>query len=465
MSTQDIANDDRFLEGNGNDESPIIKVIGVGGGGNNATSHMFNQNVKHVTFAIVNTDRQALLNSPVPTRLMIGPTVTKGLGAGNKPEVARAAAEESEEDIKALFNDDTRMVFITAGMGGGTGTGAAPVVARIAKELGVLTIGIVTIPFLFEGERKILKALAGAEEMQKNVDALLVINNERLTEIYPDLNFDNGFAMADDTLTVAARSIAELITTAGRINVDFNDVDTTLRNGGAAVISTGYGEGPNRVTKAIDDALNSPLLKNRDILSSKRLLFNLYYSREAQDAFVMAEAAELTNFISTIDSQVDVIWGVKYDETLENKVKITILAAGFEESAETFRREQQQQKLEQQQQQTVRREPRPQQPEPHHDSEAAKRIIAQQYGTDKVEHLQRQKERQTHIILNPAQMDDDATIETLENTPAYNRDKKLTSEINNSIRPDLYTHTGERHATDSGSPIGGAGSIDFLSND
>ena len=256
MTIEDITNDSNFLIGS-NDET-IIKVIGVGGGGNNAIKHMYNQGIKNVSFVVCNTDKQALDHSPVPNRVLIGPNITKGLGAGNKPEVARLAAEESTEQIDALFNDNTRMVFITAGMGGGTGTGAAPVVARIAKERGLLTIGIVTIPFLFEGEKKILKALDGADEMSKYVDALLVINNERLTDIYRDLDFINAFGKADETLSTAARSISELITCNGHINLDFNDVDTTLRNGGAAIISCGYGEGENRVTKAINDALKSP---------------------------------------------------------------------------------------------------------------------------------------------------------------------------------------------------------------
>ena len=245
-----------------------IMVIGVGGGGNNAINHMYRQEIKGISYVVCNTDAQALSNSPVPERLLIGPTTTKGLGAGNKPERAREAAEESAEDIGKLFDASTRMVFITAGMGGGTGTGAAPVVARIAKEKGVLTIGIVTIPFLFEGEKKILKALAGADEMSKYVDALLIINNERLTDIYKDLEFTEAFAKADDTLTTAAASISELITCEGYINLDFNDVNTTLRDGGVAIISSGCGEGENRVTKAINAALNSPLLKNRDVEGS-----------------------------------------------------------------------------------------------------------------------------------------------------------------------------------------------------
>lgn len=257
----------------GKARQPIIKVIGVGGGGNNAVSHMYEQDINDVSFVILNTDRQALEHSPVPTRVQIG----NGLGAGNKPEVAREAAEAAADRILELFEDNTKMVFITAGMGGGTGTGAAPVVARLAREKGLLTIGIVTIPFLFEGVRKIDKALAGADEMSKFVDALLIINNERLNVIYPDLNFVNAFDKADDTLTTAARSISELITSEGKINLDFNDVDTTLRNGGAAIISTGYGEGEHRITKAIDDALNSPLLKTA-ISSLPRSCFSISIS-------------------------------------------------------------------------------------------------------------------------------------------------------------------------------------------
>ncbi len=465
MTIEDIQNDNKFNDGK--HEEIIIKVVGVGGGGNNAITHMFKQNIKDVTFAIINTDRQALNSSPVHTRLMIGPTVTKGLGAGNIPDRARAAAEESEEDIKDLLSDDTQMVFITAGMGGGTGTGAAPVVARIAKEMGILTIGIVTIPFLFEGRKKILKALEGAQEMAKNVDALLVINNESLTEIYPEVNLDNGFALADDTLTVAARSIAELITTPGRINVDFNDVDTTLRNGGAAIISTGYGEGPNRVSQAIEDALNSPLLKNRNILSSKRLLFNLYYSRDAGEPFVMSEASELTNFISSIDTgEVDVIWGLKYDESLENRVKITILAAGFDdidEAAITGRKPaapaaaaNPKVEINPRHAATVSATPDARQKDDH-----LQRIMSEQYGSDKLENLQRQKERQTHIILSPDQIDDDAIVEALERMPAYNRDKKITTEINRGAASPAAGRPAEstRPSTGTGSSTA---TLDFM---
>ncbi|MDE7146634.1 MAG: cell division protein FtsZ, partial [Duncaniella sp.] len=307
-------------------EKIIIKAIGVGGGGNNAVNHMYREGISNVSFVNINTDRQALLHSVVPNILQIG----DGLGAGNVPEKARDFAEQNAEEIAALFDDDTKMVFITAGMGGGTGTGAAPVVARIAKERGLLTIGIVTIPFLFEGQKKIKKAIAGADEMAKYVDALLVINNERLTEVYGDLSFLNAFGKADDTLSIAARSISEIITGKGHINLDFNDIDTSLRDGGAAIISSGYGEGENRVTSAIQDALRSPLLKNRDILGSKKLLFYLYIDPNAEEQLRTDESHEIHDFISSINSEVDVIWGIGFDETLGNKVKMTILAAGFD---------------------------------------------------------------------------------------------------------------------------------------
>lgn len=308
-----------------------IKIIGVGGGGNNAVNNMYRQKIDGVSFVVLNTDSQALKNSPVPNKLLIGPETAHGMGAGNKPDVACAAAEESSNEIAGLFDSHTEMVFITAGMGGGTGTGAAPVVARIAKEKGVLTVGIVTIPFLFEGERKILKALKGAEKMKQHVDALMIINNERLTEIYEDLTFVNAMCKADDTLTTAARSISEMITVDGYINIDMRDVDTTLRDGGVAIISTGYGEGEHRVTKAIADALRSPLLKNRDVYKATRILLNFYFSPdETNNAFSMSELNEVNQFMANFDSSVDVIWGAAFDSSLGETMKVSILAAGFE---------------------------------------------------------------------------------------------------------------------------------------
>jgi cell division protein FtsZ len=306
----------------------IIKVIGVGGGGGNAVNHMYREGIHDVNFVLCNTDNQALNDSPVPVHLQLG---NEGLGAGNKPEKARAAAEESLEDIKNMLSDGTKMAFITAGMGGGTGTGAAPVIARVSKELGILTVGIVTIPFRFEGERKIDQALDGVEEMAKNVDALLVINNERLRAIYPELTVLDAFGKADDTLSVAARSISEIITNHGIINLDFNDVKTVLKDGGVAIMSTGYGEGEGRVKKAIEDALNSPLLNDNDIFNSRKILLSINFSDESGEntSLMMEEMNEVHDFMAKFDNDFEIKWGLGTLPELGKKVKITILATGF----------------------------------------------------------------------------------------------------------------------------------------
>ena len=309
-------------------ENTIIKVIGVGGGGGNAVNHMYRQGIHDVSFVLCNTDNQALNDSPVPVRLQLG---KEGLGAGNKPEKARQAAEESIESVKNMLNDGTKMAFITAGMGGGTGTGAAPVIARVSKELGILTVGIVTIPFRFEGARKIDQALDGVEEMSKHVDALLVINNERLREIYPELPVLEAFGKADDTLSVAARSIAEIITNHGLINLDFNDVKTVLKDGGVAIMSMGYGEGEGRVRKAIEDALNSPLLNDNDVFNSKKILLSINFCNENGDnsGLMMEEMNDVNDFMSRFGSDFEIKWGVGIDSELGKKVKVTILATGF----------------------------------------------------------------------------------------------------------------------------------------
>ena len=305
----------------------IIKVVGVGGGGGNAVTHMFNEGIHDVTYVLCNTDSKALTDSPVPMKLQMG----EGLGAGNRPEVGRKAALDSLPQIRELFTDGTRMAFITAGMGGGTGTGAAPIVAQCARELDILTVGIVTIPFRFEGHKKIDQALDGVEEMSKHVDALLVINNERLREIYPELTVLNGFAKADDTLSIAAKSIAEIITMRGIINLDFQDVKTVLKDGGVAIMSTGYGEGENRVTKAFQEALHSPLLNNNDIFNSKKVLFYITFSRDDQNnQLTMEEMNEVNDFMSKFNQDsVETKWGMGTDDSLGDKVKITLLASGF----------------------------------------------------------------------------------------------------------------------------------------
>ena len=305
----------------------IIKVIGVGGGGGNAVNHMYREGIHDVNFVVCNTDSKALTDSPVPVRLQLG---KEGLGAGNRPGRAREAAEESVEQIHNMLNDGTKMVFITAGMGGGTGTGAAPVIAREAKSMGILTVGIVTIPFLFEGNKKIDQALDGVEEISKHVDALLVINNERLREIYPELNVLSAFEMADNTLSIAARSIAEIITMHGIINLDFRDVCTVLKDGGVAIMSTGFGEGENRVSKAIEAALHSPLLNNNDIFNSKKVLLSISFCAEKEgDTLMMEEMNEVHDFMSKFHDDVETKWGLSTDPSLGKSVKITILATGF----------------------------------------------------------------------------------------------------------------------------------------
>lgn len=306
----------------------IIKVIGVGGGGGNAVNHMYREGIHDVTFLVCNTDRQALEDSPIPDRLQLG---DEGLGAGTNPIKGRTEAENSIEQIRAKLSDGTKMVFITAGMGGGTGTGAGPIVAKVSKEMDILTVGIVTIPFIFEGAKKIDQALDGVEEMAKNVDALLVINNERLREIYPSLGVLDAFGKADDTLSIAARSIAEIITEHGIINVDFQDVKNVLREGGVAIMSTGYGEGEGRLRKAIEDALNSPLLNDNDIYNSKKILLSIKISddKDEKTKFTMEEMNEVHEFMGKITGDYESKFGLSVDPELGEKVKVTILATGF----------------------------------------------------------------------------------------------------------------------------------------
>ncbi|MDR3129228.1 MAG: cell division protein FtsZ, partial [Tannerellaceae bacterium] len=300
----------------------IIKVVGVGGGGGNAVSHMYEEGIQEVSFVLCNTDKQALDRSPVPQRIVLGRTITQGLGAGNQPLKAKCAAEESREEIYRMLDDGTKMAFITAGMGGGTGTGAAPVIASIAREMGILTVGIVTIPFLFEGKRKILQALNGVEEIARNVDALLVINNEKLRDIYADLTVINAFKKADDTLTVAARSIAEIITQNGVINLDFADVETTMKDGGVALMSNGFGTGDERVRIALEDALHSPLLGNKDVRHARRLLLNVSCNEETP--LLMEEMGYINAFMNKFNpDEVDVIWGYAIDNSLGKEVKVT----------------------------------------------------------------------------------------------------------------------------------------------
>ena len=405
-------------------ENSIIKVIGVGGGGGNDVNHMYREGIHDVTFVLCNTDNQALNDSPVPVHLQLG---KEGLGAGNKPEKAREAAEESIEDIKAMLNDGTRMTFITAGMGGGTGTGAAPVIARVSKDLGILTVGIVTIPFRFEGAKKIDQALDGVEEMSKHVDALLVINNERLREIYPELSLTAAFGKADDTLSVAAKSIAEIITVHGLINLDFNDVKTVLKDGGVAIMSTGYGEGEDRVKKAIDDALNSPLLNDNDIFNSKKILLSIAFNEEkgSNENFMMEEMNYVNDFMDKF-GDFEIKWGVAIDPELGKKVKVTILATGFgitnvdgmEARLKKHSQEEANRIAEEQEKAAAKEERR-----------------SRYYGT---EGSTRRYKRRPHIYLfRPEDLDNDNVISAVDSTPTYKRTREILDSIKSQSNGEI----------------------------
>lgn len=404
----------------GDSGSSLIKVIGVGGGGSNAVNYMYNQKIPKVKFVVCNTDKQHLEDSPVEQRVLLGENITHGRGAGNKPEVGKKCAEASSETIKELFTDGTEMVFITAGMGGGTGTGAAPVVAKLAKEAGMLTIGIVTVPFMFEGKQKIIKALDGAKAMREHVDALLLINNENLIELYPDLNFFNAFEKADDTLANAARSVSDIISERCYINVDFEDVRTTLKDSGTAIISTAYGEGEHRISDAIHNALHSPLLKSHDIYTSKRLLFKFACSRKSPNAPKAQELGEIDHFTSKLPDSIDVKWGVADDPSLGDKVRVTVLASGFDVTLREGKKEdiivfddgkdkKEQKDFKAKNDETER--------------------IEEFYGSDKVMKQKREAAKIKYAVLTPDQFDDHQVISMIEKSPTFTRAPRFNEEL------------------------------------
>lgn len=312
------------------DPHSIIKVIGVGGGGGNAVNHMYDMGIKGVDFVVCNTDLQALEISPVPHKIQLGPSLTEGRGAGSLPEIGKNAAVENIEEIREYLSKDTKMVFVTAGMGGGTGTGAAPVIAQVAKELGILTVGIVTVPFNFEGRKRRMQAEEGLESMRDSVDTLLVINNERLREITGNLSITDAFSQADDILATAARGIAEVIAVTGAINVDFNDVNTVMKNSGVAIMGSAHAEGDNRALKAVEKALESPLLNDNDISGAEYVLLNITYGdREV----LMDEITDITDYIQdAAGSTADVIFGHAKDDELGDKINVTVIATGFASS-------------------------------------------------------------------------------------------------------------------------------------
>ena len=399
------------------EEKKIIKVIGVGGGGGNAVKSMYRTGIQDVSFVLCNTDNQALAKSEIPVKLQIGRNTTKGLGAGNDPEVARQAAEENIEDIRKQFDDGTEMVFITAGMGGGTGTGAAPVVAREAKESGVLTVGVVTIPFKFELRPKIVQALKGVDAISKHVDALLVINNERIFDIYQNCSIVDAFHRVDDTLTIAVKSISEIITSEGIINLDFRDVSKILRDGGVAIMSYGIAEGERRLVDAIDNALKSPLLNDNDIYNSKKILFNIYSS--TKHPLMVDEMEEIDRFTHKFASRdIEVIWGLAIDEELDKEVKITILATGFgvsnipgmSDTTIKVDNTRQEVKAETPEEEARRRE----------EEQKSAEMIVQYYGDDKLA-----AKRTIHsFVMDGNDLFNDDLIDAIDSLPTYARSKQ-----------------------------------------
>lgn len=417
----------------------IIKVIGVGGGGGNAVNHMYNEGIHDVSFVLCNTDAQALNDSPVPVKLQLG---EEGLGAGNKPERAREAAEDTIEGIRNMLSDGTKMAFITAGMGGGTGTGAAPVIARESRNMGILTVGIVTIPFKFEGAKKIDQALDGVEAISKNVDALLVVNNERLMSIYPNLPIMQAFGKADDTLSVAARSISEIITIHGTVNLDFNDVKTVLKDGGVAIMSTGYGEGEGRVKAAINSALNSPLLNNNDIKNSRKILIAIYInSGNSAQGLLMEEMTEINEFMDGFSKDIETKWGLFNDPELGESVKVTILATGFGLSdidgiSDRIKK--------QNQEEAIR--------DAELAAEAARREERrrQYYGPEENKFIRRTA---NIYIFNAEDIDNDTIIDAVEATPTMKRTKQQLNDLinqssgNKGVDIDPFAAPGQKPDT------------------
>lgn len=409
-------------------ENSIIKVIGVGGGGGNAVNHMYRQGITDVSFVVCNTDNQALVKSPVPLKIQLGANTTSGLGAGGKPEVARQAAEESIDKIQNILQDNTKMVFITAGMGGGTGTGASPVIAKAAHDMGILTVGIVTIPFAFEGNLKIRQALEGVAALSEHVDAILVINNEKLKEIYPDLELSNAFAKADDVLTNAAKGIAEIITIPGYINTDFADVFSIMKDGKVAIMNTGYASGENRITKAIENALNSPLLNTSDVSGASKVLLSLYCSSTHQ--IKMEEVQQIHDFMRKVGENIQVIWGATFDDELEDRVKITLIATGYDVSdipgmpataiKSTKKLESNAEKID------VSSELKPKEAQPESKEKNIENAVNSYYGKS-IPDVKPKQEPEPELDLPVVNLDDlenDQTLKNIEKIPAWKRKQK-----------------------------------------
>ena len=409
----------------------IIKVIGVGGGGVNSVNHMFECGIHGVSFAVCNTDEQSFEDVNVPVKVTLG----AGLGAGGKPEKAKEEFEYSVAEVEKLLSDGTRMVFIAAGMGGGTGSGAAPLLAKMAKSKGILTVGIVTIPFLYEKVPRIIQALNAVEEMSKSVDALIVINNERLKEFYPDFELVEAFKKPNEVLTMAVKSIAEIITKKGIINRDFNDVTSTMKDSGVALVSYGFGSGENRLNDAIHDALDSPLLNNNDISTARRILFYISFKKDAH--FKVDELTKsIDNFMGGFDNHINMIWGFGVDDTLEDdqEVKFTIIATGFGLEAFPEIREMKDESEFLEKQRILEQQRK--------DEERVRSAYGENYNPKtKVNRVQ----PSNIIVLTMDEMDDDTLINYMESIPPYNRDPK---EIIRMRKPVKETTHKDESVTD-----------------
>lgn len=415
------------------DSPKIIKVIGVGGGGCNAVSHMYNEGINGVSFMVCNTDSKSLNDSPVPNKLQLG----KGLGAGNDPKVGREEAEKSVEEIKERLNDGTQMVFITAGMGGGTGTGAAPIVAKVAQEMEILTVGIVTIPYQWEADKKIDQALDGVEEINKHVDALIVIKNDKLSEIYGEMDFEEAYDRADDIALVAAKSISDIITMHGRINLDFNDVRTVLRQGGVAIMGTGYASGEGRVSKAILDAQTSPLLNNNDIFNAKKVLICISYSSEHK--LMMSEMDEVKEFMSRFSRDIVTKHGVEKDESLKEKVKVTLLATGF--GMQDIHLKEMDERIANQTEEELERIA---------EEEERRRSRRERYYGKEINSSTPRTRRRHVYLFHPEDLDNADIIGMVENSPTYQRDKSALAAIKSKAEKAGMPDAGEERESENG---------------
>ena len=423
----------------------IIKVIGVGGGGSNAVNNMYEKGIVGVDFAVMNTDNQALDLSPVSNKIQLGPTLTEGRGAGNKPTIGREASIESEEEIKSLFSDDTKMVFITAGMGGGTGTGAAPIIAKVAQELDILTVGIITMPFTFEGRRRQKQAQEGLDELKKNVDTLIIISNDKLREIHGNLSLTAAFSQADSILSTAAKSIAEIITVPGYVNVDFEDVNTVMRGSGVAIMGTATMEGDHRARRAVEAALKSPLLEDNDIQGAEHILVNI---SSGSIEVTMDEIFEITEYVQEEAGYSELIWGNCFDEKLGEKLTVTVIATGFE------RKHDKQPIIEPKKEKIfVSLDDAPNSSDSYREKQHRPKTVTfdVERAKSKVYSPQNQRNEETHQLPNDApqgynernlvRLNNPHTLKDLENEPAYIRRKVHLDDIPHSSESSYSTWT------------------------